>query len=79
MRKLLLTLSCSCLGVAPALASLATEFSAVKGSPEYGIQTVWWGFAWGDHGNGYRRFGHRDEHGHRPYHYRRHGYGNRGR
>jgi hypothetical protein len=79
MRRLLLILSCSCLGVAPALASLATEFSAVKGSGECCVHKVWWGFAWGDHGNGYRRFGYRDGHDHRPYYYRRHGYGYRGR
>ena len=79
MRKLLLTLSCSCLGITPALASMATQFSAVKGSGDYGVQTVWWGFAWGDHGNGYRRYVYGDGHGHRPYYHRRHGYGYRGR
>lgn len=75
MRMLLLTLSCCCFGVTFALASMPTELSAVKGSGDYVIQTGWWGFAWDDHGNGYRRYGYRGNgYGNRPYHYRRHGY-----
>ena len=79
MRKLLLTLCCCCFGITSALASMPTELSAVKGSADYGVRTVFWGFAWDGHGNTYRRYGYRgNSQGHRPHYYRHHGYGYRG-